>query len=152
MNEEVVEEVLPEETEEVYEDEEFIAEEAHGSYYSTDDEENVYAYNQEETERVSDAPETNQEIEETSYDSDPLAGVFGESDEQHGTSSNEGGYSGDEVAYGESYTYGAGEVDTYAEAEDAYGEETSGQGSVDSASYILNDEEISEEEMYQYDE
>ena len=89
--EEVVEEVLPEETEEVYEDEEFIAEEAHGSYYSTDDEENVYAYNQEETERVSDAPETNQEIEETSYDSDPLAGVFGESDEQHGTSSNEGG-------------------------------------------------------------
>ena len=151
--EDVAQEALAENTEEVYDDEEFIAEETPEDYYSTDEEENVYAYNQEEAERVSDEIETDQETEETTYDADPFADVFGESDESDGDSANEEGNSGYADSYGEAYEYDDGSVDSYAETEDADREETSGQGQIDSTSYIVNDEEISEEEeMYQYDE
>lgn len=150
---EVAQEVLDENAEEVYEDEEFVAEEAPEEYNSTDEEEDVYAYNQEEAERVSDAIETDQETEETTYDADPFAGVFGESAGQNGNSSNEARDSEYEDAYGDAYEYDDGAEYPYAETEDADREETSGQGSFDSTSYIVNDEEISEEEeMYQYDE
>lgn len=153
--EEVVEETLPEEVEEVYEDEELTEQETSDDSYSTDEEENVYAYDEEEAERVSDAQEANQEIEETAYDTDPFAGVFGESDRQDGDSSNEGGDSWDADAYGESYEYGDEADAPYAEAEDDDREETKGQRTVDPYAYIIEDdgEEISDdEEMYQYDE
>ena len=153
--EEVVEETLLEEVEEVYEDEELTEQETSDDSYSTDEEENVYAYDEEEAERVSDAQEANQEIEETAYDTDPFAGVFGESDRQDGDSSNEGGDSWDADAYGESYEYGDETDAPYAETEDADREETKGQGPVDPYAYIIEDdaEEISDdEEMYQYDE
>ena len=153
--EEVVDEALPEEVEEVYEDEELTEQEISDDSYSTDEEENVYAYDEEEAERVSDAQEANQEIEETAYDTDPFAGVFGESDRQDGDSSNEGGDSWDADAYGESYEYGDETDAPYAETEDADREETKGQGPVDPYAYIIEGdaEEISgDEEMYQYDE
>jgi len=153
--EEVVDEALPEEVEEVYEDEELTEQETSDDSYSTDEEENVYAYDEEEAERVSDAQEANQEIEETAYDTDPFAGVFGESDRQDGDSSNEGGDSWDADAYGESYEYGDEADAPYAETEDDDREETKGQGTVDPYAYIIEGdaEEISnDEEMYQYDE
>ena len=151
--EEVAQEALAEDAEEVYDDEEFIAEEAPEEYNSTDEEEDVYAYNQEEAERVSDEIETNQETEETAYDADPFAEVFGESTGQDGDSANEAGGSGYADTYEDAYEYDDGTEYPYAETENADGEETSGQGSFDSTSYIVNDEEISEEEeMYQYDE
>ena len=60
-------------------------------YYSLDDEENEYAYNQEETERVSDVDTTDSEIEETSFGADPLDGVFGDVYLQDGEAGYEGG-------------------------------------------------------------
>ena len=150
-HEAVAEEVLPEETEEVYEDEEFV-EHTPETYYSTDEEENVYAYDEEEAERVSDAQETDEAAEETAYDTDPFAGVFGGSYEYGGDSSNEGGDQGDEEPYGEFYDSADAED---ASTEDADREETEGQGTVDPYAYVVEDdgEEISDdEEMYRYDE
>ena len=83
----------------------------------------------------------------------PFAGVFGESDGQNGDSSNEARGSEYEDAYGDAYEYDDGAEYPYAETEDADGEETSGQGQIDPTSYtVAVDDEISEEEMYQYDE
>ena len=150
-NEAVAEEVLPEETEEVYEDEEFV-EHTPETYYSIDEEENVYAYDEEEAERASDAQETNEAAEETAYDTDPFEGVFGESYEPGGDSSDERGDQGDEEPYDESYEYADAED---ASTEDADREETEGQGTVDPYAYVVEDdgEEISDdEEMYRYDE
>lgn len=155
IDEEVVEtqEIYDEEIEEVYDDEEFI-EHAPDPYYSLDDEEDVYAHNQEETERVSDVDTADPETEETSYGEDPIDGVFGEADVQDGTADDEGERSRDESSYGESYEYGDEADASYAETEDADREETSSEGSVDPTSYIVNEEEelSDEEEMYQYDE
>lgn len=151
--EQVVEEELHEETEEVYDDEEFI-EHAPNPYYSLDEEENVYAFDEEETERVSDVDTTDQEAEETSFGDDPLDGVFGGADVQDGDARDEGERSFDEDSYTESYEYGDEADAPYAETEDAYREETSGEGSIDATAYIVNDEEdlSDEEEMYRYDE
>ena len=150
-NEAVAEEVLPEETEEVYEGEEFV-EHTPETYYSIDEEENVYAYDEEEAERASYAQETNEAAEETAYDTDPFEGVFGESYEPGGDSSDERGDQGDEEPYDESYEYADAED---ASTEDADREETEGQGTVDPYAYVVEDdgEEISDdEEMYRYDE
>ena len=143
-------EALPEEAEEIY-DEEFIEQEAPETDYS-EEEENEYAYSEEETERVSDAYETDQASEDEAYDTDPLAGVFGVSYGPDGDSSDEGGYSQDADGYTEPYEYGDEEDAPYAEAEDADREETEGQGPVDSTAYVVNDEISDDEEMYQYDE
>lgn len=141
------------ETEEVYDDEEFI-EHAPNPYYSLDDEEDVYAYNQKETERVSDVDATGQETQETSYGADPIDGVFGEAYVQNGYSGDEGG----DPYYAESdagaYDY-ADEADAAQfESEILEGEETSDEGSIDPTAYIVNDNEeySEEEEMYRYDE
>ena len=153
FDEEVVEEELPAEIEEVYDDEEFI-EQSPNPYYSLDEEENVYAFDEEEAERVSDVDTAGQETEETPYDNDPFDGVFGAADGQDGAADDETGYPRDEYAYTESFEYGDEDV-PYAETEDADREETSSQGSVDPYAYVVNDEseEISEdEEMYRYDE
>lgn len=149
-DEAAAEEVLPAATEEVYEDEEFI-EQSTEPYYSIDEEENVYAYDEEEAERVADAQETNEEAEETAYDTDPFEGVFGESNEQGGNSADEGGDPSYEEPYGESYEFADAED---AQTEDADREETEGQGTVDPTSYlVIDEEEISDdEEMYRYDE
>ena len=151
IEEEIVDELPPEE---VYEDEEFIEQESPETYYDvTDEEENEYAYNQEEAERASYAQETDQAYEDEAYDADPFEGVFGDSTESDGNSSNEAGDSPDEGGYGESYEYGDETNAPYAETEDADGEETSREGSIDQSAYIVNEEELSqEEEMYQYDE
>ena len=156
--EELAEETFAEETEEVaeleevYDDEEFI-EHPEESYYSLDDEEDAYAYIQEETERVSDVDAADQETEETPQDRDPLDGVFGDAYVQNGTDGDEGERPLDENAYGESYEYGNEADASYAETEIADREETSGEGSVDATAYIVNEEELSEEEeMYRYDE
>ena len=150
--EELTEEELPEEIEEVYDDEEFI-EEAPNPYYSLDDEETVYAFDEEEAERVSDVDTTDQETEETPYGDDPLDGVFGEADVQYGDAGDEGGSPSDESSYADSYEYGDEADASYAETEEFDREETSDEGSVDPTSYIVNDEEFfGEEEMYQYDE
>ena len=149
-DEAAAEEVLPAATEEVYEDEEFI-EQSTEPYYSIDEEENVYAYDEEEAERDADAQETNEEAEETAYDTDPFEGVFGESNEQGGNSADEGGDPSYEEPYGESYEFADAED---AQTEDADREETEGQGTVDPTSYlVIDEEEISDdEEMYRYDE
>ena len=147
-DEEVIEEV-----EEVYDDEEFI-EEAPDTYYSLNDEENEYALDEEEAERVSDVDTPDQEAEETSYGTDPLDGVFGEADVQYGDTRDEGGSPLYEESYTESYEYGDEADASYAETEVTDREETSSEGSVDATSYIVNDEEelSDEEEMYRYDE
>lgn len=147
------EDTVDEEIEEVYDDEEFIEHTAE-PYYSLDEEEDVYADIQEETERVSDVDTADQETEETPYGGDPLDGVFGEADVQDGTAGDERERSFYEDAYGESYEYGDEADATYAETEVADRKETGGQGSVDATAYFINDtEELSEEEeMYQYDE
>ena len=146
----VVEEELVEETEEIYDDEEFI-ESAPNPYYSLDDEEDAEnAYIQEETERVSDVDTSDSETEETSYGDDPLDGVFGETDVQDGDSRDEGGDPRYADAYAGAYEY-ADEAD--AQTSDADREETSSQGSIDPYAYVVNDDEASdEEELYQYDE
>ncbi len=152
--EEVAEEELPEEVEEIYDDEEFI-EQAPNPYYSLDEEENVYAFDEEEAERVSDVDTTDQEAEETPYGTDPLDGVFGEADVQDGDATDEGGSPLDEDSYGESYEYGDEADAPYAETEESDREETEGQGTVDPYAYVVEDdgEEISDdEEMYRYDE
>ena len=152
-DEQVVEEELHEETEEVYDDEEFI-EHAPNPYYSLDEEENEYAFDEEETERVSDVDTTDQEAEETSFGDDPLDGVFGGAGGQDGIADDEAGYPRYADAYAEPYEYGDEADAPYAETEDAYREETSGEGSIDATAYIVNDDEdlSDEEEMYRYDE
>lgn len=150
FDEEVVEEELPTEIEEIYDDEEFI-EHAPNPYYSLDEEENVYAFDEEEAERVSDENATGAQAEETPYGDDPFDGVFGAAGNQYGISPDEAESARDQYAY----EYGDTEDAPYAETEDADREETSGQGSVDPYAYVVNDEseEISEdEEMYRYDE
>ena len=144
---------FPAEAEEVYDDEEFI-EHAPNPYYSLDDEENEYAYNQEETERVSDVDTTDPEAEETSYGADPIDGVFGETYVPNGYSGDERGGPRYEDSYGESYEYGDEADAPYAAPEDVDREETSDEGSVDPAAYVVNDNEeySEEEEMYRYDE
>lgn len=151
--EELVAEELPEEVEEVYDDEEFI-EETPNPYYSLDEEENVYAFDEEETERVSDVDAPDQEEEETSYGDDPLDGIFGGAGGQDGTADDEAGYPRYADAYTEPFEYGDETDASYAETEDAYREETSGEGEIDATAYIVNDEEelSEEEEMYRYDE
>ncbi len=158
FDEELARELAREQTEEVedvYDDEEFI-EAAPNPYYSLDDEEDAYAYIQEETERVSDVDATNQETQETSYDTDPIDGVFGEAYVQDGSYRDEGAGSLYEDSYTESDSYGYGYEEDAAqfESEEFDGEETSDEGSVDPTAYIVNDdEELSEEEeMYRYDE
>lgn len=147
------EELLAAEIEEVYDDEEFI-EHATESYYSLDDEEDVYADIQEETERVSDVDTADTETEETPYGEGSFDRVFGGAYLQDSDSGDEGGSSSYEDSYGESYEYGEETDASYAETEIADREETSGEGSVDATSYIVNDEEelSEEEEMYRYDE
>ena len=149
-DEAVAEDARFEATEEVYEDEEFI-EQSPETYYSTDEEENVYAYDEEEAERTADAQETNEEAEETAYDTDPFEGVFGESNEQGRDSADEGGDPSYEEPYGESYEFADAEDAT---PEDADREEAEGQGAIDPTSYlVIDEEEISDdEEMYRYDE
>jgi hypothetical protein len=145
---------LTEEMEEVYDDEEFI-EPSPNPYYSLDEEENVYAFDEEEAERVSDVDTPNTEAEETSYDSDPLDGIFGEASWQDGNADDEAESPRYEDAYTEPYEYRDEEDASYAETEDADREKTSGQGSVDPYAYVVEEEseEISEdEEMYRYDE
>ncbi len=148
--EELTEEELPEE---IYDDEEFI-EAAPNPYYSLDEEENVYAFDEEEAERVSDVDTTDQEAEETPYGTDPLDGVFGEADVQDGDATDEGGSPLDEDSYGESYEYGDEADAPYAETEESDREETEGQGTVDPYAYVVNDEEeiLDDEDMYRYDE
>ena len=139
--------------EEVYDDEEFI-EHAPNPYYSLDDEEDVYAYNQEETERVSDVDTTGQETQETSYGADPIDGVFGEEYVQDGYSGDEGGDSYYAESDAGAYDY-ADEADAAQfDSEILEGEETGDEGSVDPTAYIVNDNEeySEEEEMYRYDE
>ena len=150
-DEEIVEEIFPEETEEVYEDEEFI-EELPETYYSINEEENVYAYDEEEAERISDAQDANEAPEETADDTGLFEGVFGGSYEQDGYPSDEGGDPRYEEPYGDSYSYADAED---AQTEDADREEAEGQGTVDPYAYVVEDdgEEISDdEEMYRYDE
>ncbi len=146
------EETFDEEAEEVYDDEEFI-ERAPDPYYSLD-EENVYEFDEEETERVSDAEEADTETEEEGNDTDPLDGVFGEGDVQDGYDGDEAGSPRYEGSY--EYTDEAGDEASaaYTEAEDADRTEEEGQGTVDPKAYIVNDEEelSDEEEMYRYDE
>lgn len=148
----LAQELAHEQAEEVYDDEEFI-EAAPNPYYSLDDEEDAYAYIQEETERVSDVDATNQETEETSYDRDPVEGVFGDAYVQNGYSGDEGG----DPYYAESnagaYDY-ADEADAAQfDSEEFDREETGDEGSIDETAYLVNDEELSEEEeMYRYDE
>lgn len=141
------------EVEEVYDDEEFIEEDPN-PYYSLDEEENVYAFDEEETERVSDVDAPGQEEEETPYGDDPLDGVFGGAGGQDGIADDEAGYPRYADAYAEPYEYGDETDASYAETEDPDREETSGEGSVDATAYIVNDEEelSEEEEMYRYDE
>lgn len=150
--EQVAEENLDGEIEEVYDDEEFV-EHPTEPYYALDEEEDEYAHTEEETERVSDVDTADQETEETSYGADPLDGVFGEADVQDGDTGDEGRSSSYEDSYGEPHEYGDETDSQNAEAEDADREETSGEGSIDPASYIVNEEEAPEDEsMYQYDE
>ena len=150
--EQVAEEDLDEEIEEVYDDEEFV-EHPTEPYYALDEEEDEYAHTEEETERVSDVDTADQETEETSYGADPLDGVSGEADVQDGDAGDEGGSSSYEEPYGESYEYGDETDSRNAETEDADREETSSEGSVDPTSYLVNNEEVPEDEsMYQYDE
>ena len=138
---------------EIYDDEEFI-EHAPNPYYSLDDEENVYAYNQEETERVSNVDTTGSETEETSYGADPIDGVFGEAYVQDGYSGDEGGDSYYAESDAGEYDYADEAFAAQFDSENLEGEETSDEGSVDPAAYIVNDNEeySEEEEMYRYDE
>ena len=152
IDEEIVEEELPEEVEEIYDDEEFI-EQAPNPYYSLDEEED-YAYNQEETERVSDVDTSDTQTEEAPFGDDPFDGVFGAAYGQDSDSGNEGGDPFYEEPYDQSYEYGDEEDSAYAEPEILDEEETGSEGSVDPTAYLVNDEEeLSEdEELYQYDE
>ena len=148
---EVIEEELSAEIEEVYDDEEFI-EQAPNPYYSLEEEENVYAFDEEETERVSDVDTAGQETEETPYDNDPFDGVFGAARGEDSTADDEAGYSGDEYAYAGAYEY-ADEAD--AQTENADRETPSSQGSVDPYAYVVNDETgeaFEEDDLYRYDE
>ena len=148
---EVIEEELSAEIEEVYDDEEFI-EQAPNPYYSLKEEENVYAFDEEETERVSDVDTAGQETEETPYDNDPFDGVFGESRGEDSTADDEAGYARDEYAYAGAYEY-ADEAD--AQTENADRETPSSQGSVDPYAYVVNDETeeaFEEDDLYRYDE
>ena len=142
-----------EETEEVYEDEEFI-EAAPNPYYSLDDEEDEYAYIQEETERVPDVDAPDQETEETSYDTDPIEGVFGDTYVQDGSGGDEGAGPYYEEQSTGAYEYADEEDAAQFDAEEFDREETGDEGSVDPTAYIVNDNEdySEEEEMYRYDE
>ena len=146
-------EVYDEEVEEVYDDEEFV-EGNPDSYYSPDDEENVYEYNQEETERVSDVDTADQETEETPYGEGTSDGSVGEAYVRDSYAGDEAGSPRYEDEYGESYEYGDEEDAPYAEAEEIGGEETGSEGSVDPKAYLVNEEEelSNDEEMYRYDE
>ena len=148
----LAQELAEEQAEEVYDDEEFI-EAAPNPYYSLDDEEDAYAYIQEETERVSDVDATNQETEETSYDRDPVEGVFGDAYVQDGTFGDEGAGSYYAKQSTGAYGFADGEDAAQFDAEEFDREETGDEGSLDEAAYLVNDEELSEEEeMYRYDE
>ena len=152
FDQELAEELAQEQSEEVYDDEEFI-EAAPNPYYSLDDEEDAYAYIQEETERVSDVDATDQETEETSYDRDPVEGVFGDSYVQDGSYGDEGAGSYYEEQSAGSYVYADEENAAQFGSEEFDREETGDEGSIDETAYIVNDEELSEEEeMYRYDE
>lgn len=142
-----------EETEEVYDDEEFI-ESPTDPYYSMNDEENVYEFDEEETQRVSNAEETDTETEGQEDDTNALDGVFGEGDVQDGYYGYEAGDSRYEDEYSNSYEAGDEAFAAQTNAEDADRAEEAGQGTVDPKAYIINDEEeLSDaEEMYQYDE
>ena len=137
--------------EEIYDDEEFI-EQAPNPYYSLEEEENVYAFDEEETERVSDVDTSNQETEETPYDNDPFDGVFGESRGEDSASDDEAGYSTDEYENTGAYEYADEEN---AQTEDVDRETPSSQGSVDPYAYVVNDETeeaFEEDDLYRYDE
>ena len=152
FDQELAEELAQEQSEEVYDDEEFI-EAAPNPYYSLDDEEDAYAYIQEETERVSDVDATDQETEETSYDRDPVEGVFGDPYVQDGSYGDEGAGSYYEEQSAGSYVYADEENAAQFGSEEFDREETGDEGSIDETAYIVNDEELSEEEeMYRYDE
>ena len=152
FDQELAEELAQEQAEEVYDDEEFI-EAAPNPYYSLDDEEDAYAYIQEETERVSDVDATDQETEETSYDRDPVEGIFGDSYVQDGSYRDEGAGSYYAEQSAGSYDYADEETAAQFYSEEFDREETSDEGSIDETAYIVNDEELSEEEeMYRYDE
>ena len=146
-------EVYDEETEEVYDDEEFI-ESATDPYYSMNDEENVYEFDEEETQRVPHAEETDTETEGQADDTNTLDGVFGEGDVQDGYYRDEAGDSRYEDEYDDSYEAGDEAFAAQTNTEDADRAEEAGQGTVDTEAYIINDEEeLSDaEEMYQYDE
>jgi hypothetical protein len=148
----LAQELAHEQAEEVYDDEEFI-EAAPNPYYSLDDEEDAYAYIQEETERVSDVDATNQETEETSYDRDPVEGVFGDAYVQDGTFGDEGAGSYYAEQSTGAYGFADGEDAAQFDSEEFDREETGDEGSIDETAYLVNDEELSEEEeMYRYDE
>ena len=156
FDEELAEELAreqAEEVEEVYEDEEFI-EAAPNPYYSLDDEEDAYAYIQEETERVSDVDATDQETEETSYDTDPIEGVFGEAYVQDGSYGDEGAGSYYAESDAGAYDYADEEDAAQFDAEEFETEETGDEGAVDATAYLVNDDEAysEEEDMYRYDE
>ena len=156
FDEELAEELAREQTEdvdEVYEDEEFI-EAAPNPYYSLDDEEDEYAYIQEETERVPDVDAPDQETEETSYDTDPIEGVFGDTYVQDGSGGDEGAGPYYEKQSTGAYEYADEEDAAQFDAEEFDREETGDEGSVDPTAYIVNDNEdySEEEEMYRYDE
>lgn len=146
-------EAYGEEAEEVYDDEEFI-ESATDPYYSMNDEENVYEFDEEETQRVSHAEETDTETEGQADDTNALDGVFGEGDVQGGYTADEAGDSRYEDEYNNSYETGDEAFAAQTNAEDADRAKEAGQGTVDPKAYIINDEEeLSDaEEMYQYDE
>ena len=158
--EEIVEEIT-EDIEEIYDDEEFVEQETE-PYYSLDEEEDIYAFIQEETERVSDVDTADSEEEDTPYGGDALDGIFGVADVQDGDSGDEAGSDGDESPYGESYesaSYEYGETAdasyaAYDETENSERAEESGEEALDATAYIVNDEEelSEEEEMYRYDE
>jgi hypothetical protein len=156
FDEELAEELAREQTEdveEVYEDEEFI-EAAPNPYYSLDDEEDEYAYIQEETERVPDVDAPDQETEETSYNTDPIEGVFGDTYVQDGSGGDEGAGPYYEEQSTGAYEYADEEDAAPFDAEEFDREETGDEGSVDPTAYIVNDNEdySEEEEMYRYDE
>ena len=149
--EQVMEEALPAETEEIYDDEEFI-EPAPTPYYSLDDQEDVFAYDDEAEFGEADEQGSSEEGE-ASYDADPFGEVFGEAPAQ-----DDGGeYSDGTDLYSRSEEeYPEYEEDAYEDGtEAAVGEETEGQGTVDQYAYVVEDdgEEISDDEdMYRYDE
>ena len=149
--EETAEDLLPEEIEEIYDDEEFI-EPAPTPYYSLDDQEDAFAYD--EAEQLQEDVEEEIEDGESAYAADPFDEIFGDTDAEADVSEYDEGTDLYLRSEGETFEYDEdGSYEDGTEATD--GEETEGQGTVDPYAYVVEDdgEEVSDdEEMYRYDE